>query len=192
MIRQLPYRISFFWLVACVTVLGATSCNNSMQEINDLTNRSRVGADLGKDVTVLYSLKGKVKARLFAHTFLRNEKADPPYVEMRDGLRADFFDDSTNIKSTVTARYGRYYEKQGNVLLRDSVHVVNDKGEQLDTQELVWNDQMQEFFTEKPVRITTATQVLFGDGLVASQDFSSYQITNIRGSVQIQKSQLPE
>lgn len=178
------------FLFACCFVLA--SCNNSMEEINDLTSRARVGQDKGEDVTILYSVAGKVKARLFAHTFIRNESADPPYTEMKDGLRADFFNDSVQLKSTVTARYGRYYEREGNVLLRDSVHVVNDKGDQLDTQELVWNEKMQKFFTEKPVRITTPSQVLIGTGMVASRDFSDYQFTNVRGSVQLEKGQVPE
>lgn len=182
------------WLVALALAAAGllSACNNSMTEINELTNRAKVGEDRGQDVTILYSIGGIVKARLFAHTFIRNESADPPYTEMKDGLRAEFFNDSAQLKSTVTARYGRYYEREGNVLLRDSVHVVNDKGEQLDTQELIWNEKMQKFFTEKPVRITTPTQVLIGTGMEASRDFSDYQITNIKGSVQLEKGQLPE
>jgi LPS export ABC transporter protein LptC len=185
-------RFARLYALLSLGCLLLASCNNSMKEINELTNRAKVGEDRGEDVTILYSVGGKVKARLFAHTFIRNESADPPYSEMKDGLRADFFNDSAQIKSTVTARYGRYYEREGNVLLRDSVHVVNDKGEQLDTEELVWNEKMQKFFTEKPVRITTPTQVLFGTGMEASRDFSDYQITNIKGSVELQKDQLPE
>ena len=42
----------------------AFSCTNSMNEINEVTNRARVGEDHGEDVTILYSIGGKVKARL--------------------------------------------------------------------------------------------------------------------------------
>lgn len=180
-------------LAFCFCLLPfAFSCTNSMKEINEITDRARVGEDHGRDVTILYSVGGKVKARLFAHTFIRSEASNPPYTEMKDGLKVEFFNDSAAIKSTLTARYGRWYEKESNVLLRDSVHIVNDKGEQLETPELVWNQRLQKFFTEKPVRIITPTQVLNGTGMEASQDFSDYQIRNITGSVQVQKSQLPQ
>jgi LPS export ABC transporter protein LptC len=163
-----------------------------MKEINDITNRVRVGEDHGEDVTILYSVGGKVKARLFAHTFIRSEAANPPYTEMKDGLKVEFFNDSAIVKSTLTAHYGRWYERESNILLRDSVRIVNDKGEQLETKELVWNQRLQKFFTEKRVRIITPTQVLNGTGMEASQDFSNYQIRNLTGSVQVQKSQLPQ
>src|ERR1043166_4190950 len=124
-------RVSAF--ACCMLHVAFLSCTNSMKEINEVTGRARVGEDHGEDVTILYSIGGKVKARLFTHTFIRSENSNPPFVEMKDGLKAEFFNDSAVVKSTVTARYGRYYEKEQNVLLRDSVHIVNDKGEQLDT-----------------------------------------------------------
>jgi LPS export ABC transporter protein LptC len=162
-----------------------------MKEINEVTGKTKVGEDRGKDVTIYYSKGGHVTARLFAHTFIRAESANPAYTEMKDGLKVEFFDDSLQIKSTVTARYGRWYERENNILIRDSVRIVNDKGEQLQTSELVWNSKIQKFFTEKPVRIITPTQVLNGTGMEASQDFSTYRIHNLTGEVQVQKSQVP-
>lgn len=176
----------------CIMHIACCSCTNSINEINEVTGRARVGEDHGQDVTILYSKGGKIQARLFAHTFIRAESANPPYTEMKDGMQVEFFNDSAAIKSTLTAHYARAYERESNVLIRDSVHIVNDKGEQLETQELVWNQRLQKFFTEKPVRITTQTQVLMGSGMEASQDFSEYQIRNITGTVQVQKSQMPQ
>jgi LPS export ABC transporter protein LptC len=162
-----------------------------MQEINEVTGKARPGEDYGQDVTILYSRGGKVQAKLFSHTFIRNSGAKPPYAEMRDGLKAEFFNDSTVVKSTLTARYARWYEKENNILIRDSVHVINDKGEQLFTNELVWNQRLQQFFSEKPVRIVTSTHSLVGTGMIANQDFSEYSFTNIKGSLEVEKSQMP-
>ncbi len=167
------------------------SCTNSMKEINEVTGKARVGEDRGKDVTILYSKNGHVSARLFGHTFIRAESANPPYSEMRDGLKVEFFDDSLNIVNTLTAGYARWYELENNILIRDSVHLVNERGEHLMTSELVWNQKIQKFFTEKPVRIITATRILNGTSMEASQDFSTYQIRNLTGQVQVEKSQMP-
>ncbi len=172
-------------------VMLFSSCTNSMQEINEAMSKAKVGEDRAKDVTILYSRGGHLNARLFAHTFVHAESANPAYAEMRDGLKVEFFNDSMIIKNTLTAGYARWYERENNILIRDNVRVVNDKGEQLQTSELVWNQKIQKFFTEKPVKIITKTQVLNGTGMEASQDFSTYQINNLTGQVQVQKSQMP-
>jgi LPS export ABC transporter protein LptC len=171
--------------------LSLAACTNSIKEINDLTGKGNAGEDHGKDVTILYSKMGKMQVRMFAHTFIRIYNTTGPYTEMKDGLKVEFFSDSATVKNTLTARYARWYEKQNNVLIRDSVCILNDKGERLETQELVWNQQLDKFFTEKPVKITTPTQVLYGTGMEAAQDFSTYQIHNLTGQVKVQKSQMP-
>ena len=110
---------------------------------------------------------------------------------MADGMKVEFFDDSTRLKSTVTARYARWYEASGNILIRDSVVVINSKGEKLETQEMVWNQTIAKFFTEKAVHITTATQKLKGTCLEANEDFSQYEICNPVGDVLLPKKGMP-
>jgi LPS export ABC transporter protein LptC len=77
------------------------------------------------------------------------------------------------------------YEHNKNVIIRDSIVIINQKGEQLKTEELVWNEQLRKFFTNKPVQIKTASQMIYGNGLEANEDFSYYQITQIKGIVNL-------
>jgi LPS export ABC transporter protein LptC len=168
-----------------------SSCSNSMKEIDELTKGAKMGQDRGRDVTIMYSKGGKLTARVFAHTFIRSESALRPYTEMKDSLRVDFYDDSMRVINTVTAGYARGYEKESNLLLRDHIHIVNNRNEHLYTEELVWNQKMQKFFTDKPVRIVTPTQVMKGTGMEATQDFSWYKIRDLTGEVELPKEQLP-
>lgn len=174
----------------CFLLLLA-ACTNSNKEIEDAMSKTNLGDEKGEEVTILYSRGGHLTTRIFAHTFIRAITANPPYTELKDGLNVAFFDDSLRIKNTLTARYARWYEQENNVLIRDSVKIVNDKGEELQTSELVWNQKMQKFFSEKPVRIITKTQILNGTGMEANQDFSAYQIYNLTGQVTVEKSQVP-
>lgn len=161
-----------------------------MSEINDATNRTKAGQDRGTDVTILYSKNGNVTARLFGHTFIRSENPKQLYTEMKDGVKVEFFD-SLKVKNVLTARYARWYERENNILIRDSVHLVNDRDEHLYTEEMVWNQKMQQFFTEKPVRIVTPTRTLYGTGMTASQDFRNYRIDHMTGQLQLEKSAVP-
>lgn len=167
------------------------SCVNKKSEIQEAEQKMQPGVDRAEGVTIYYSSKAIVKARLFSNEFVRNEAGRPPYVDMNKGLQMDFFNDSAVQTSKLTARYARYYEQQNNILIRDSVVVINSKGERLDTEELVWNQKSGRFFTDKFVRISSPTQVLFGDGMEANQDFTWYRIRNLKGMVRVNKSEVP-
>ena len=143
-------------------------------------------------VTIIYSKEGITKAQMFAKTFNHVQDANPPYIEMKNGLRVLFYDDSMNVQNTLHAKYGKYFEQNGNVLVRDSVVVYNIKKEQLNTEELVWNEKLQKFYTEKFVKITTPTQIIYGDGLESNQNFSDYTILKVKGIIGVKESTLPE
>ncbi|HLO69855.1 MAG TPA: LPS export ABC transporter periplasmic protein LptC [Flavipsychrobacter sp.] len=167
-------------------------CKNDPKEINALVTKGAQQEDKAEDVTILYSDNGNVKMRLYAKEFVKNDVAKPPYTDMRKGLKVEFYGDSLKVESTLTARYARYYEKQGNILIRDSIVIVNKKGEKLNTEELVWNQSAKKLFTEKFVKITTPTQVMYGDGLEANEDFTWYRILNPKGIVAVDKKEIPE
>lgn len=170
-----------------------TGCKNDPKEISALVSKGAQQEDKAEDVTILYSDNGNVKMKLYAREFVKNDAAKPPYTDMRKGLKVEFYGaDSMKVESTLTARYARYYEKQGNILIRDSIVIVNKKGEQLNTEELVWNQSAKKLFTEKFVKITTPTQVMYGDGLEANEDFTWYRILNPKGIVAVDKKEIPE
>jgi LPS export ABC transporter protein LptC len=168
-----------------------SACKNDINEVRALTSASDVQEDKATDIEYIYSDSGKVKSRLFAHEYTRNETAKPPYIDLKKGLKVEFYNDSGNIESVLTARSARYYEQQQNVHLQDSVQVITKKGERLNTDELIWNQSIQRFFTERHVTITTPQQVLEGDGMEANKDFTWYQITNLKGRVNVNKSEMP-
>ena len=177
-----------FW-----SVLLLVSCKNTNEEIENLTGTSKAHQlDKATDVTMYYSDKGQLKAVIFAKEFLRNEAAKPAYADIKKGLKVEFYNDSLKIESTLTAKSARIYEVEGNVIVRENVVVVNKKGEQLNTEELVWNQKLDKFYTDKKVTITTApNQVMYGEGLEANADFSWYKIKNLRGNIAVDGKDVP-
>lgn len=189
MIRAISYlKILGVFLLSAVLCF---SCKEEDLSVDELRKVYEAKQERGEDVTILYSENGFTKAKLFAHTFYQKKDIQPPFVEMKDGLRVDFFDGETKITSTLTAKYGRYYESKGNVLVKDSVVVKNAKGETLNTEELIWNEKLEQFYSDKFVKVTTPTQVIYGDGLEANQDFSEYKIKNVKGVISVDKDRVP-
>jgi LPS export ABC transporter protein LptC len=142
-------------------------------------------------VSIIYSKEGHTKARLTTKTFQHIQNAKVPYIEMKNGLSVEFFDLNLKNESTLTAKYGKYFEQTGDVIVKDSVVVYNNKKEQLNTEELTWNEKSQKFITNKFVKITTPTQIIYGDGLESNQSFTEYKITNIKGMIGITKNVIP-
>jgi len=175
-----------------LVILFFTACKNDPEDIKALTGRNSRQEDRATDVTVIYSKDGKIKMRAFARDFLRNESANPAYIDMNRNLKAEFYDDSGTVEHVLTADSSRYYVDKGDVIVWDSVQVLSKKGEQLNTSELVWNNSIQKFFTEKPVKITTPSQVLVGNGMEANSDFSWYRIIDPRGTLEVNKGELPK
>jgi LPS export ABC transporter protein LptC len=162
-----------------------------MKEIKQTITKSMLENENGQGVTIIYSNGGQTKAKLQTKTFDHQQSREPFYFEMKNGLRVDFYGDSLKNESTLTAKYGKYFEKEGDMVVRDSVVVFNNKKEQLNTEELVWNEKQQKFRSDKFVKITTPTQVIYGHGLESNQNFSEYKIINVQGIIGVNKNSLP-
>jgi LPS export ABC transporter protein LptC len=169
-----------------------SSCENSLDDINRITSK-RSGVEVAKYVKILYSIGDVTKSRITAPLMLRHQEA-VPYIEFTKTIHADFFDDSLRIESTLDAHYAKYLEKESKVFLKDSVVVINTKGDTLYCNELYWDRHRtgEEFYTDKPVRIRTPTEILDGDGLDAPQDFHNWHLINGRGIVRVSSSEFPE
>jgi LPS export ABC transporter protein LptC len=166
-------------------------CENDLSKLPGNSDLKDLDADRASEVTFIYSENGKTKAKLYTKEFVGNENAKPPYIDFKKGVRMELFDENLKIENIVTAKTARYYNKDGNVIAKDSVVARNTKGEKLQSEELIWNRKLEKFYTEKFVRITTKDQIVWGEGLEANQDFSHVIIKNQRGSIPVNSNDLP-
>ena len=181
--------ISFRIIILCMPFMLA--CRNDLKSIHEVIQPSLLNQENARDVKIYYSKEGKTKAALSTKTFRHVLDSKPTYVEMKDGLSVIFYDDSLHEISRLRARYGKMFDESGNVLVRDSVVVANQKQEMLHTEELVWNNKLQQFYTEQFVKISTPTRIIYGDGLESNQYFTEYRIKNVRGIIGLNKTEIP-
>ncbi len=185
-------RYHFIKAALYISCFFISSCENSPADFNKLASK-KAGVEVAKDVKILYSLGNETKSRITAPLMLRHQEAIP-FIEFTKTIHADFFDDSLRIQSTMDAHYAKYFETESKVFLKDSVVVMNKKGDTLYCNELYWDRRRtgEEFYTDKPVRIRTRTEILDGDGLDAPQDFSNWHLINGRGIVRVGSSEFPQ
>lgn len=174
---QLPMAAFIF-----VVVLMLSACENDIREVDELMKK-QVAVEEATNVTSYMSQDGTMKARLTAPYMLRHQ-TDSPWVEFPRTLHVDFYNDSTRIESTLDALYARYRQYEEKVYLKDSVVVINKlKGDTLRTDELWWDQEKQEFYTDKFVRVHQPDKTIYGQGLRAAQDFSWYNFFKVYGVV---------
>ena len=168
-----------------------TACENTNKELQELTSRN-LGVEEAQNVDINYTLGGKAKAKLLSPLMLRIQDT-LPYVEFPKKLHVDFYNDTSGVDSRLDALYGKYFETQSKVFLRDSIRIINTKGDTLYCNELWWDRARikNEFYTEKPVRIRTKTQVIDGVGMESAQDFKNWHILHPVGFINVPTSQFP-
>ncbi len=173
----------------CFLVYG---CQNKMEDVQALATK-RISQETAEGVESYMSQNGKVKAKLTAPEMVRIEK-DTAVIEFPKTLKVLFYNDSLQPESHLFAKYGRYLENQGKILLKDSVIVFNVKGDTLFTSELWWYRDEEIFTTDKHVEIHQPFgQIMVGkSGMKADQSFKSWELYNASGIKNVADSTLPE
>ena len=170
----------FLFVVALLALQG---CENDPEEVEALSKKV-IEVETGRNIQGIFSQTATLKAVLTAPEMLR-VRGDTIYVEFPASIHVDFYNEEGVLESVVEARYAKYLEAFGKVLLQDSVLVYNFKGDTLRSKSLWWVQQEERFFTEDSVWIRTPTQRIDGTGLTAKADFSQYTILNARGPVEV-------
>lgn len=159
------------------------ACENDIQEVAALTH-AKMPITKGTDVKLIYSEKADVKVKITA-PLMEKYEGDENYTEMKKGIKSIFYDSLMNETSTLTSNYAIHYPGEGKMEVRNDVVVINEKGEQLNTEHLIWLQDSAIIFTDEFVKVTLEDEVLLGNGLIAAQDFSWFKILNPSGIVSI-------
>ena len=137
-----------------------------------------------------YSDSGLVRNRLQAGKVSEFTTTKPQRTEMEEGLTLTFFDTKGNPGSVLRARRGVILPESKRMEVADQVVFTNAQGERLETERLIWSQDSDRVYTDRPVKITRAQDILYGQGLDANEDFSRYTIRRITGNLYLDKDTL--
>lgn len=179
LIEGWPQRWPSFLFFTLFSVTLLISCDQTgHQRILEYNGPVREG----DSIEMRYAEEDELKIRMTAGKVRQFDNGDR---EFPDGFFVEFFD-SAGITSTLAANNAYYYKStnkwraQGKVQLKSLV-----KNEQLNTEELFWYPSTKKVYTEKFVTIRTGSEVIYGTGLDATQDLSSYQIRKVEGEFEV-------
>lgn len=168
----------------CATVLFCASCSDRTALIDQKLYEGPLSSL--DSVKTLLSDSANVVLRLTAPKENHFEGGDKEWPE---GFLVQTNTSDEEEKSTITANYVFYDKKEDLYHATGNVIVKNyENGDELNTEELFWNPTEEEIFTEKFVTIKSDDEVHTGEGLKATQDFSTYTILKPSGTFLIEES----
>lgn len=186
-----PYKKFFYAAAFIMGCCFVYSCENDEKVIYDLT-KNVVMKEEARDIESYLSQEGKMKAKLKAPLMFR-VATDTIYVEFPNTLHVDFYNDSTQIETWLDSKYGKYFENLNKVYLRDSVVVINIKGDTLRSPDLWWDQNTKLFYTDKYAEYHSKDKNIYGGkGLVATQDMTSITFKYPTGTVLVSENGFPK
>lgn len=164
------------------------SCSNDLETIKEISiqNQSVFPVETINDCEIIYSDSSKVRVLLSA-AIMNRFNHEKKYVEIEDGLKVQFFDESGKKESELLSDYAIIDEENDVMQAQKNVVVRNVNGDVLESETLNWSQEKQEIFTDDFIKITTANEVIYGQGLVSNQNFTKYTIKKIKGTISIDR-----
>lgn len=171
-------------LIALFSILFG-ACHKPVDWVQDEIDPMR---EIARDVDMIYSDSGIVQFRILAPVLEKYDDNGVLVEEFPRGLRIEFFDRDKSVNAWLSAQYAQRRSAEGTMLLRDSVVLMNEHKDKLETRSLTWNEVEQKLTTRKFIRMVQGEtrDTLYGTGFTAMTDFSVFEINKFIGRRQYQ------
>jgi LPS export ABC transporter protein LptC len=137
----------------------------------------------GRNITTVFDDSGKVKMIMSAPVMEEWDNFGSPYTEFREGMKIMFHDGHKEPIATASAKYAKFVEKDNLWELDDSVVIVNESGDKLETEQLFWDRDKNIVFTERFVKITNEDQTVLGTGFESDPQLTRRRIKNVTATI---------
>jgi len=177
------FPFSYLFLFSIFLFQG---CVNDMEEVKAITEEELLPIEVSENIKIIYSDSAQLRVIVEAG-HLERFQGDNPYLEMSNGVYIRFFSGGNVVESELTSNYAISYQNSDIMEAKEDVVVINQKGETLNTEHLIWEKKTEKIYTEEFVKITTEDEVIFGHGFESNQDFSKYKVKKIKGTINIKE-----
>lgn len=173
-------RFNIFFILAFLFVFS--SCETKIETIKEADILS-FPSITGKDFVSVFNDSGKVQLILRAPLMETYSNDDSPYTEFTRGILAVFYDGKKDSAGYATAKYAKFIDKKKLWELRDSVILVNESDDRLETEQLFWDQEKDLIYTDRFVKIINVDQTIFGTGFESDIRLTKRRIKNPSGPI---------
>lgn len=170
-------------MACCALVLAG--CKNDLDQVPVVEVAAEEPDRITTGAEYFYSDSGRVRNRLRAGRIREYLSSGRERTAVDQGLELTFFGPDGDSTSVLTAEQGEVLPGLHRMVVERNVVFINERGERMETDRLIWSQDSDRVWTESPVKITRAEDVVYGEGLDANEDMSRYVIRRITGQLHV-------
>ncbi|MEO0045752.1 MAG: Lipopolysaccharide export system protein LptC [Bacteroidota bacterium] len=159
------------------------SCESNFKEVQKMGVSEFTPSGDADSINLKYTDSGRITANLISPKMLDYATVEFPYTEFPKGMHLTLFDKNGK-KTYIDANYAVRYKITDMIDLQGKVKISNQNGEQLETEQLYYDQKNEWFFTEKKFKFTSPKGISYGEGIDFSKDFKKVNSQKISGQVQ--------
>ncbi|MBR1789537.1 MAG: LPS export ABC transporter periplasmic protein LptC [Bacteroidaceae bacterium] len=175
-----PFKGALGWVFSLFVFI--VSCNSEQEHMaaaiseNDSTAFMR-----SRGISTLISDSGMLRYKLVAEEWDIHTHTNPPSWTFIKGMLMERFDESFHVDLHVQADTA-YLHEQRLWELRGRVVIRNIEGTLFRTEELFWDMNQHQMWSNKYMRITTTDQELEGTDFRSNEQMTDYYVSNSKGA----------
>ncbi|HEX2967632.1 MAG TPA: LPS export ABC transporter periplasmic protein LptC [Bacteroidales bacterium] len=179
----MKFRIYILFLIP---VFLLVSCENNIEPVPK-SDYLRLPSASAEDFVTIMSDSGKMEVRVSAPLMEQWDSGEAPYTEFTKGIRVDYYDKDTIVHGSVTAMYAKYDKNSDIWTLRDSVVVINEDDDKLETELLNWDQKKDLIYTDRFVKITRikTEEIIQGFGFESDSHLRRQKIKKVSATIYI-------
>lgn len=140
-----------------------------------------------KNSRTVFTDSGRVQLILSFAIMESYNNIELPYSEFKSGIEVLFYDGHEKPVGTVYAKYAKYIDKKKLWELKDSVVVVNETSDKLETEQLFWDQEKDQIYTDRFIKITNEDQTVMGTGFESDHSLTRRKIKNVTATIYVKE-----
>jgi LPS export ABC transporter protein LptC len=171
-----------FSILIIIFSLMISSCENKLDLIpkSDLLT---LPSQTAKDFKTIYTDSGRVQLIMTSPLMEQYDNNKEPYKEFIYGIHLDYYDGNENPVASVSAKYARHTQSNNLWELRDSVVIINEENEKLETELLFWDQNKDLIYSDRFVKITNVDQIVMGTGFESDSKLQRRRIRKVSATI---------
>lgn len=133
-------------------------------------------------VNTLISDSGVLKYRIVTERWEVNENRNPSRWIFDKGILLTQFDQTFHIQSYIQCDTAYYFDKKRIWELRGRVRILTKQGLRFSSEELFWDEQKHEIWSNRFSHLKTPERELQGNYFRSDEKMTKYVVTNTKGS----------
>jgi LPS export ABC transporter protein LptC len=180
--------IAFRALVLLSAAGGLSSCEKNIGKIKKNLILTLPSITV-KDFNTVFTDSGKIQLIMTSPLMETYKNADVPYSEFRSGIKVIFYDGHPEPVGSVTSKYAKYTDNDKLWELKDSVVVINQTNDKLETEQLFWDQERDYIYTDRFVKMTNEDQTVLGTGFESDSKLTTRRIKNVSATIYLHEKQ---